>query len=374
MNVFAMYLPQYHCIPENDAFWGKGFTDWVTVKKAKPLFNGHWQPRIPLGDNYYDLSEIKNIRWQARIAREYGVSGFGIYHYWFNNDTNILTKPAEIIKDHEDIDIDYFFAWDNGNWKRSWSNVQGNDWAPLMEDSTQKTSGPQILIPYVLGGKPDWKNHFEYLLTFFRDSRYLRIDGKPVFVIYNYSPQIKLMADYWDELAQKSGLAGVCVIYRNIERGKFIRKTIIPESEFRYNYEPIFTGWNSPTLFQRVRNRLYKEMGVRPQKGIRRLNYDKVWNDILQNAAKKYNEKNIFHGGFVSYDDTPRRGVRGTIIEGASPEKFNRYFSKLIEISEKQGKQYIFLTAWNEWGEGAYMEPDTRLKYKYLEALHDAQK
>ena len=132
-KIIAMYLPQYHSIQENDKFWGKGFTDWVTVKNAKPLFAGHRQPRIPLNNNYYDLSIEQNVIWQSKLARAHGIYGFGVYHYWFNNETNILTRPVEIIRDCNDVDINYFLAWDNANWKRSWSNVEGYDWSPLQD-------------------------------------------------------------------------------------------------------------------------------------------------------------------------------------------------------------------------------------------------
>ena len=163
-QIFAFYLPQYHQIPENDRFWGEGFTDWVTVKKAMPLFDGHEQPRIPLGDNYYDLSQTASVAWQAKLAKENGISGFGIYHYWFNDDKNILTRPAEIILENKDISIEYFFTWDNGNWIRSWSNLAGNDWSPLFEDlsNTQKeeVNSKGILIPYVLGNESSWRKHF----------------------------------------------------------------------------------------------------------------------------------------------------------------------------------------------------------------------
>ena len=112
-KIIALYLPQFHQIPENDKFWGEGFTDWVTVKNAKPLFPGHNQPRKPLHDNYYDLSKKESIKWQADLANEYGIYGFGIYHYWFNNEQNLLSKPSEIIRDNDDININYCFVWDN---------------------------------------------------------------------------------------------------------------------------------------------------------------------------------------------------------------------------------------------------------------------
>src|SRR5574344_1717654 len=116
-KIFAMYLPQYHCIPENDEFWGKGFTDWETVKSAKSLYKNHYQPRILLNNKYYDLSKSEIVKWQAKLAHDNGIYGFGVYHYWFNNDKNLLTAPAEILPDN--CDIKYFFSWDNTNWKRS---------------------------------------------------------------------------------------------------------------------------------------------------------------------------------------------------------------------------------------------------------------
>ena len=120
-KIIAMYLPQYHQIPENDKWWGEGFTDWVGAKSASSLFEGHEQPKIPMNDNYYDLSKADDIRWQAKLAREYGVYGFGIYHYWFSSSQKLLTKPAELILANKDIDIPFFFAWDNCSWVRTWS-------------------------------------------------------------------------------------------------------------------------------------------------------------------------------------------------------------------------------------------------------------
>ena len=124
VKVFAMYLPQYHETEVNNKFWGKGFTDWVSVKKATPLFAGHEQPQVPMNNNYYDLRKIESIKWQAKIAKKYGVDGWGIYHYWFNSNDRTLTKPAEILLENKDIDMPFFFAWDNASWKRTWSKIQ----------------------------------------------------------------------------------------------------------------------------------------------------------------------------------------------------------------------------------------------------------
>lgn len=169
-KLFALYLPQFHQIPENDKFWGKGFTDWVSVKNAKPIFDGHNQPKVPLNENYYDLSNEECVEWQAKLAYDHGIYGFAVYHYWFNNKQNILTRPAEILRDSKIVNVKYFYIWDNNNWKRSWSNVKGNDWAPSAENSNK--TGPSILIPYILGEENDWENHYNYLRKHFKSDNY----------------------------------------------------------------------------------------------------------------------------------------------------------------------------------------------------------
>lgn len=364
-KIIAMYLPQFHRIPENDEFWGEGFTDWVTVKKAKPLFEGHQQPRVPLNNNYYDLSQKESVAWQAKIAKEYGIYGFGIYHYWFNTEKNILTKPAEIIRDNEDIDINYFFAWDNISWKRSWSNVKekGNAWAPAMEGVEKNIKGPDILIPFLLGNKHDWQIHFVYLLPFFKDKRYIKIGNKPIFCIFHYEKDMEQMFIYWDELARENGFDGIFWIFRYLEVSH------IPLDKVVFKYEPLYSGWTSHSLCDRVVNKIKRTFNS--VNDVDKYNYDRIWDAILKNAENMA-DRNYVHGAFVSYDDTPRRGMRGKIVEGATPQKFKKYLSKLIEILKVQNKEYLFLTAWNEWGEGACLEPDTDNQYKYLEAVKAA--
>jgi hypothetical protein len=181
---------------------GKGFTDWVTVKKAQPLFKGHQQPRIPLNNNYYDLSIKENVKWQAKLAKEYGIFGFGIYHYWFNNEKNLLTKPLDIIYANKEIDIHYYLAWDNASWKRSWSAVDGNAWAPIADNQDHsKESG--ILIPYIVGNESDWTNHYNHLRPYFKDVRYIKVNNKPMFTILQYDENIEKMCCHWNSMAQK---------------------------------------------------------------------------------------------------------------------------------------------------------------------------
>lgn len=360
-KIIAWYLPQYHCIPENDQFWGEGFTDWTTVKKAKPLYRGHQQPRVPLNDNYYDLSVKENVAWQAKLARTYGIYGFGIYHYWFNNDKNLLTKPVEIIYEHKDIDIHYFFAWDNASWIRSWSAVNGNAWAPVADRKSEDGKEKGILIPYILGNEPDWENHFNHLLHYFRDERYIKVANKPVFTILQYDEKIKEMCQYWNTLAMKQGFDGMFFIFKNKRWFNWDKNAI------RFNYEPHYDGWLNPTMWERKLEKLKKSLHIPAGTAI--YDYDTIWKRILNNAETS--SQNEYLGAFVSYDDSPRRSDKGIIVKGASPQKFKEYLSRLMEMSEKQGKEFVFTTAWNEWGEGAYMEPDSLHELDYLKAIKD---
>lgn len=359
-KIIALYLPQFHRIPENDKFWGEGFTDWVTVKNAKPIFEGHQQPRVPLNDNYYDLSQKENVAWQAKLAKEYGIYGFGIYHYWFNNEQNLLTKPAEIIRDNDDIDINYCFVWDNGNWIRSWSkfNVTGNDWSPV-SDQEKKHSGPQILVNYVIGGESDWEKHYNYVSTHFKKDKYIKIGNKPVFCIMNPSKEIFDMCEYWDALAKKDGLEGMYFIFNG-------RKLDGNCKYMRYNYEP--TAVTKLPFFTKVKRKFRNIF-----KGeLLKFDYDKVWDGIIAQASNNEDER-LIYGAFVGFDDTPRRGNNwGRIVIGSSPEKFEKYFSQILILSKTQGKELLFLSAWNEWGETMSLEPDTLNGYGYLEAVKRA--
>lgn len=358
-----MYLPQYHCIPENDEFWGKGFTDWVTVRNAKPLFEGHEQPRVPLSGEYYDLSKVEDVEWQAQLAAEHGIYGFGVYHYWFNNEKNLLTRPAEILRDSKNVKVKYFFAWDNCLWKRSWSNVDGNDWAPMADNLAEKNSGVQVLIPYILGKEPDWKNHYDYVKTHFHSPNYEKRNNKPVFCILGYTAEIGKMCTYWDKLAKEDGFAGMFFIF------KYAPYKGIPSDANIYNYEPHWSGWSRMPFLKRVYRKVLRTMNINYRKPITFVDYDRTWKRLI-GYAKLHPEQNMFHGAFVDYDDSPRRGDKKSIIvRGATPEKFKTYFKQIYDISCQQQKDYLFFTAWNEWGEGAYLEPDKRNGLDYLEAI-----
>ena len=193
MKIIAFYLPQFHTIPENDKWWGKGFTEWVNVKNAKPLFEGHCQPRVPLGNNYYDLLDIKTIEWQSELAEKYGIYGFCFYHYWFNGRM-LLEKPIEMYRNDKNCRTHYCICWANEDWTNQWT-----------------TEKPKTFIKQTYGGRDEWKQHFDYFLPYFKDDRYIRIDNKPLLVFY--SPEkikdLPDIIDLWDDMAKENGFKGI---------------------------------------------------------------------------------------------------------------------------------------------------------------------
>lgn len=354
-KIIAMYLPQFHRIPENDLWWGEGFTDWVSAKTAKPLFEGHKQPKEPLNDNYYDLSHKEDLKWQINLAREYGIDGFCMYHYWFSSDKILLEKPAEILLENKELGMPFCFAWDNTSWIRTWSKLEGNAWSPN-HDKEKDSNYEGVLARLDYGTENDWRKHFDYLLPFFKDSRYIKRNNKPVFIFFTNKDVevLKKMALYWEQLAKESGLAGLYLITRStpFNKNKLFNGT--------FQYEPIFSGWQRSDIIRAVLKRK-KNALMEP----RIYSYDKIWNRILKRAIYDKSE-DAFSGAFVGYDDTPRRGKKGRVVLGATPEKFRRYLNELYKRCKEKNKEFIFLTAWNEWGEGAVLEPDKMNEYEYL--------
>ena len=360
-KIIAMYLPQYHETDENNRWWGKGFTDWVSTKNAEALFSGHQQPRVPFEENYYDLSQIEPLKQQVIMARKHGIEGFCFYHYWFSSQFKTLTKPAENLLNNPDIDIPFMFAWDNSSWIRTWSKFKKNSnaWSPKNDSSTERGDDNGVLAQLDYGDRNDWKIHFDYLLPFFQDQRYIKIYNAPVFIFWNnYQKEILAqMREAWNMWAKEVGFDGMYFITRDDPYKDVFGYDAL------FNYEPQFSGWLNIGFAKRVFRRLKYLVG---KESLKKYSYDKIWKKILRYADS---HPKSYCGAFVGYDDTPRRGKRGTVVIGQTPQKFQKYLDQLYRISQSQGKEFIFLTAWNEWGEGAYLEPDTTDGYAYLEAV-----
>lgn len=363
MKVISFYLPQFHRTPENDKWWGEGFTEWTNMKKAKPLFDGHYQPRVPLNKNYYDLSDVENIRWQAEIAKENGIYGFCFYHYWFNGKL-LLEKPIHLLRDNKDIDMNYCMCWANENWTNGWVSDRNN-----------------ILIEHDFNNREDWKKHIDYFMEFFKDSRYIFMDGKPVLVIYypNLIGPLKEMMNFWSNEAKKEGYEGITFIFQH-PYYYFEEKT--DKSLFNYGieFQPSFsrlTRYGNNTKKQnfkiKISTFLQKRLHIylHFKKKLVKYDYDEIWKELLNRDSEDY----MLPGAFIDWDNTPRKGNRGSMMLGATPEKFKSYFHELVKkTSSKSKKEYIFIFAWNEWAEGGYLEPDEKYGYAYLNAIKDVLK
>ena len=373
MKIIAFYLPQFHNIPENDEWWGNGFTEWTNVKKAKPLYEGHMQPRVPLGGNYYNLLDDNVKIWQADLAKKYGVYGFCYYHYWFNGKM-LLEKPMEQMLANKEVDIPFCICWANEPWTKAWVGDER-----------------KLLIAQEYGQEEEWKQHFMYLLPFFKDERYITKDGKPLFVFYrpDIVPCMKEMIETWDKLAKENGLSGITFAFQS---GDYDWNNSKEANLFDYDIEfqpPYASHWlysndgKIVSALKKCRRLLAgwagKKFGIdlyrygtaqyKKMTGQTVANYDSMWQKIIE--AKPVRSNSI-PGAFVKWDNTPRHGGRGQINVG-TPEKFEYYLSKQIKHArEDYHEDMIFMYAWNEWAEGGYLEPDEDDKYGYLEAIKRA--
>lgn len=365
MKVIPFYLPQYHAIPENDEWWGKGFTEWTNVKNAKPLFEGHDQPKKPLNDNYYCLLDDEVKKWQIELAKENGVYGFCFYHYWFNGHM-LLEKPLDQYLKNKELDFPFCLCWANPDWTKIWAG-----------------KGSEVLIKQDYTNKEDWEEHFQYLLPFFKDERYIKEDGKPLFIIYSPEeiPNIKELTYFIRKRVKEEGIPGIKLLYQYYVSEKNDPK-IRDCFDYRIQFQPIHALHDIEA--NKINGCLIKSLHYANQfvqrltgidasdhlLNIRKTSYDDVWKTILK---RKPQDSKEIAGAFVNWDNTPRRGKSGRITVGATPEKFEYYMKMLIQkVKKEYATDYIFVTAWNEWSEGSYLEPDTKNKYAYLHALKEA--
>lgn len=370
-RVIAFYLPQFHPVPENDEMWGKGFTEWTNVAKAKPLFRGHYQPQIPADLGFYDLrlKEVRNA--QAQMAEEAGIEGFCYWHYWFGNGKTILDLPFKEVLNSKEPNYPFCLGWAN----HSWSN---KTW--------QKSNGIVKDIEFIKQeylGISDYEEHFYSCLKAFKDERYIKVDGKPLFLVYNPKdiPSNKEFIDCWNKLAIENDLNGIYFVAR-LETFSFSNKGNI--KNYQENANKIFDyylleGYNaiSPTSLKyadiKSGGYLRKVLKTFLSKTIGNIfpdtyDYGKIIKYLYSDLDKR---ENVFPQLVPRWDKTPRKGKDAQIYLNSTPKKFGDSIDLALDkIKDKEDEHKIlFLFAWNEWGEGAYIEPDIKFGHGYLDVL-----
>ncbi len=356
LKTIAMYLPQFHRTEENDRWWGEGFTDWVSARNAKPLFSGHYQPHEPLNDNYYDLTDKAVMKWQAELAKEYKVDGFCLYHYWFKDGATVLEKPAENLLKWKDIDIEFCFSWDSNAWVRTWSRMSFNySWDMNVEAAKQGTADNGILIDQKFGREDAWKKHFDYLIPFFLDKRYIKKNNKPLFLFYaaNNIYCLDDMLDCWNNWARDIGFDGIYAVVTNCDENSWD------------NVDASLMQLPGAMIPSFISANKFKTSEL-----TKMFDYGLLWDQALTTSYSE--DKTVYYGAFTNYDDTPRRKP-GTVFTGATPESFKANFKKILNKNYYNGNEFVFINAWNEWGEGMHLEPDKRHGYSYLDALKSAK-
>lgn len=353
VRIIAAYLPQFHPIPENDEWWGKGFTEWTNVRKAKPLFREHYQPKVPAELGYYDLRLPEVRQAQADLAKEYGVEGFCYWHYWLGNSRRLLERPFNEILTSGKPDFPFCLAWANHSWKDKTFSLNGTE---------------RVLIEQLYPGKNDYIQHFKTILPAFRDKRYIQVDGKPLFYIH-YAPGIPVLEEFiqlWQQLALDHGLSGIHFVAQTHHAEKI--KLYLAKGFDAVNINRIFDfadrKYSFPRrAFVRIKRLRFKRGQI--------VDYRKIYQYFQGN--EDYWE-NCYPCIFPNWDPSPRTGRRGHIFVNSTPSAFKKHVTDVIGTVKNKNseRQIIFLKSWNEWAEGSYIEPDLRYGRGYLEALKEA--
>lgn len=344
VRLIAFYLPQFHPIPENDKWWGKGFTEWTNVKPATPQFVGHYQPRVPAELGYYDLRSKEVQHRQVELAKLYGISGFCFYLYWFGGK-RLLELPVQNYLENHDLDLPFCVCWANENWSRRWDGLDN-------EILTKQNHSPEDDLAFI-----------EHVSIYLKDSRYIRIKGKPLLIVYQPAlfPSIRKTVECWRKWCCDNNIGDIYIAYTQ----SF--ESVNPE---KYGFDGAieFPPNNSvpPVITDRIKPLNPEFSGIV---------YD--WN-IFVERSRKYKKPDypLFRGVCPSWDNTARRKSKAGIFYGSTPDKYGEWLEnasidtvrRFLDPSER----LVFVNAWNEWAEGAYLEPDQRYGYAYLQATRDA--
>lgn len=379
VRFIAFYLPQYHPIPENDEWWGKGFTEWLNVAKAKPVFKGHCQPRIPTDLGFYDLRLPEVREEQAKLAKYAGIEGFCYWHYWFGNGRRLLEMPFNQVVETGKPDYPFCLCWANHTWSnKTWLN-------------SKRAVKEQILVEQQYLGDQDYTDHFYALLPAFRDERYIKVDGKPLYVVYNPIdiPEMGHFIELWRELAIKNGLKGIHFVgrtnnaaFRNAGeqgKGKYVLPVTDNAAEF---YKAILNmGFDAVNSVGRLRAEILSKgrMSQVAKRVIKKIFDIDMLNTFEQASINKNlfapedSWDNVYPTIYPNWDRSPRGGKSATIWKNSTPEEFKNILEMSENLSAEKQDQHriVFIQAWNEWGEGNYMEPDLQYGRGYINAMHD---
>jgi lipopolysaccharide biosynthesis protein len=368
VKIISFYLPQYHPIPENDQWWGKGFTEWVSVAKARPRFRGHHQPQIPADLGFYDLRLEETRIAQAELAAEYGISGFCYYHYWFNGKM-LLDRPFNEVLRSGKPDFPFCLCWANESWTRAWDGLE-----------------KEILIKQEYGAR-DRIEHIQWLCKAFKDPRYIKVNNKPLLLIYRTDaiPDLKERIQDWRRSVKEHGFSDLylCAVKSNFSQ--------MSEPEM------IKTGFDAVVEFQPHS----KDFPRRSPWVLLKLAFNHYINKIitglnLQSSVPLLNENNILSYGKLTanamavphpsdyikfpcvtptWDNSARKNV-AQIIQNDNPDQFSDWILNALRRVEKYGddEKIVFINAWNEWAEGCHLEPDVKNGRKFLEAVRYALK
>lgn len=334
-RAIALYLPQFHPVPENDAWWGPGFTEWTNTAKAKPLFAGHAQPHVPADLGFYDLRVAETRQAQAALARRHGIEAFCYYHYWFAG-RRMLERPFDEVLASGAPDFPFCLCWANETWTGVWHGAPN-----------------RILVEQTYPGRADHEAHFAALRPAFADPRYLRVDGKPLFLLYKPEklPDPVATLALWRSLAEAAGLGGLYVVGMSARpdwdprASGFDAKVVLPLIMTR--------GWVSrrrPLAWARMQYEIWRR---RPTM----LSYpDFVDREMPRQVAEYEAYPCLVH----AWDNTPRAGANGVVLHGNTPTLFRRLLDGAVRVLQDKppDRRLLFLKAWNEWAEGNHLEPD----------------
>lgn len=353
IKVVAFYLPQYHPFPENDEWWGKGFTEWTNVGKAKKLFPRHYQPHVPADLGYYDLRLPVVREQQAEMAMAYGLSAFCIYHYWFGDGKVLMERPLNDMLKLKSPEFPFLLCWAN----HSWENKNWNSDSQRMER--------KMLIEQKYLGLDDAEKQFYYLLDAFKDERYFKIKGRLAYVFYRADmiPYYKEMCELWNKLAEENGLPGFYFI-SNVSDMSLLNHPAnqYMESNCLCLMSEVWGGYSS--LSNRIKEKLSKFIGV----PTRVVSYKNAIGKMVSNL---FSENRIIPVVVPNWDHSPRLGANGTIFHNSTPNLFEKLFSQTIDLVKEKSddERIVFIKSWNEWAEGNHLEPDLRYGTGYLEVI-----